>query len=100
MTRTITAPAEFPPTHLGHQLKDLNYHKDTMSRVVTRKGSGINDSSDDLVSATYDEMMYGRRQSTRSEGRSRKQSFHATTNSDGDISVDLTIPIPKRNLDV
>lgn len=100
MTRTNTAPVDFPSSHLGHQLEDMpHYYKETINRVSRKEANG---SSDDLVmSATYDEMMYGRglpRQGDNTLDGQRRQSFHTATASDGNISVELGMPnIPKHD---
>lgn len=75
---------------MGHQLEEIpSNYQETINRVSRKE---TNDSSDDLMSATYDEMMYGRRlprQSMLSTGGVRRESFHTATASDGDISVEL-----------
>lgn len=90
VTKSAAGPATFPASHMGHQLKDLTY-KNTVTRASR---VGTNDSSDDLVSATYDDMIYGHglpRQNTNSDG-GRRQSSQITRASDGDMSVEMGIP--------
>lgn len=99
LTRTTAAQVEFPPDHMGHPLTDMPYKETTTNRISR---VGTNESSDDLVSAAYDDLMYRRglpRQSLVHESYEHKtQSVLTTGASDasGDGSVGMDMPQQKQ----